>query len=626
MYVVGSRNEQPRISLVDSQDQELSLVTEKTKNDTVPRDCIPGDATDQDESTNKDCSSPKSTATKSAANSGKMKQPSERRVQHNYHDHMHDKPPAYLYDDDVLGSGHCFTVSTSGLGGAGLSFTIKLHEMLNTAEREDLKHIVSWQPHGRCFVIHKTELFKELLPRFFGISKIASFQRQLNMYGFQRITRGMDKSGYYHELFLRGRVFLAYQIRRVRIKGTGARAKANPDQEPNFWNMKWLEPLDYHHHQGGGGAQPPTPMNQLSCSSDQPRFTPADARQYSSSSRSDLAFAKLLKEKPWMTTKACLEEDGGKDVITATTAQEIGNSSSSSWHHRASQSGGPLLLQSAAPEESLALSPIRNMRHDMREERRIPVSSQPQQHHSPPPTIPIVSPVRSSPPRRVKPLVECWGRNFHPVEEEEAAPEEACSRTTTTTTTTRMPPRTPRVQQQQESSRTTEPLFPVNRLNPGQALPEPDWNCSNDKSPRPSFSQSPPQQPPLWSPHPRPSRDALLGSMDKEEEDNHYRDSLQHSTPAMDVVDRRRHHHHQPHHQEEPSESVSSRLDRIASQISDLRQLQHQQQEEQKSHSFDSLDMESAMNERILPHGTTSWDSVDANATVGEMVQRVTDS
>jgi hypothetical protein len=62
----------------------------------------------------------------------------------------------------------------------------------------------------------------------------------LNLYGFQRLTTGRDRGGYYHELFLRDRVFLSHSIQRVKVKGTGVRARSNPDQEPEFWSMPWL--------------------------------------------------------------------------------------------------------------------------------------------------------------------------------------------------------------------------------------------------------------------------------------------------------------------------------------------------------------------------------------------------
>jgi len=55
--------------------------------------------------------------------------------------------------------------------------------------------------------------------------------------GFSRLTGGLDKGGYYHELFLRGKVSLAYEIHRQRVKGTGVRLPTNPDIEPNFYAL-----------------------------------------------------------------------------------------------------------------------------------------------------------------------------------------------------------------------------------------------------------------------------------------------------------------------------------------------------------------------------------------------------
>jgi hypothetical protein len=121
-------------------------------------------------------------------------------------------------------------------GGVIFPFPVKLHEMLVKIESDGLANVVSWASHGRCFCVHKPKEFvNHVMPQYFKQTKMASFQRQLNLYGFSRLTRGLDKGGYYHELFLRGKASLAYEIHRQRVKGTGVRLPTNPDNEPNFY-------------------------------------------------------------------------------------------------------------------------------------------------------------------------------------------------------------------------------------------------------------------------------------------------------------------------------------------------------------------------------------------------------
>jgi hypothetical protein len=75
-------------------------------------------------------------------------------------------------------------------------FPAVLHSMLDEVEEKGYSHIVSWQPHGRCFVVHNREEFVRLImPVYFRMSKFASFQRQLNLYDYKRITAGLDKGG-----------------------------------------------------------------------------------------------------------------------------------------------------------------------------------------------------------------------------------------------------------------------------------------------------------------------------------------------------------------------------------------------------------------------------------------------
>lgn len=154
-------------------------------------------------------------------------------VVHDYHDHGNDQ-------DDDQSDPH------DRRGGVSISFPIKLHNILDQVEADGLSHIISWQPHGRCFVIHKPKEFADfIMPGYFRQTKLTSFQRQLNLYGFNRITRGNDSGGYYHELFLRGKPFLCKHMIRTKVKGTKFKAASSPEQEPNFYLMvrrtKYLE-------------------------------------------------------------------------------------------------------------------------------------------------------------------------------------------------------------------------------------------------------------------------------------------------------------------------------------------------------------------------------------------------
>lgn len=149
-------------------------------------------------------------------------------VVHNYHDHA---------NDDSENDAHEFAQHRRK-GGVATSFPMKLHSVLDQVEADGLGHVISWQPHGRCFVIHQPKEFTDhVMPKYFRQTKLTSFQRQLNLYGFSRLTTGKDNGGYYHELFLRGKIFLAKRMSRTKIKGTKFKAASSPDQEPNFYTM-----------------------------------------------------------------------------------------------------------------------------------------------------------------------------------------------------------------------------------------------------------------------------------------------------------------------------------------------------------------------------------------------------
>ena len=51
-------------------------------------------------------------------------------------------------------------------GGVACPFPWRLHTMLHAAKQEFLEHIVSWQPHGRAFMVRNpSEFVERILPR-----------------------------------------------------------------------------------------------------------------------------------------------------------------------------------------------------------------------------------------------------------------------------------------------------------------------------------------------------------------------------------------------------------------------------------------------------------------------------
>lgn len=61
------------------------------------------------------------------------------------------------------------------------------------------------------------------MPQYFNQTKYRSFQRQLYIYGFDRIKdkASDDYGAYFHELFIRGASDLCLDMQRKKIKGTG---------------------------------------------------------------------------------------------------------------------------------------------------------------------------------------------------------------------------------------------------------------------------------------------------------------------------------------------------------------------------------------------------------------------
>ena len=56
------------------------------------------------------------------------------------------------------------------------------------------------------------------MPEYFSTRRLASFQRQLNLYGFVRINEGRLRGGYHHEFFRKGKRHLCSRIKRQKTR------------------------------------------------------------------------------------------------------------------------------------------------------------------------------------------------------------------------------------------------------------------------------------------------------------------------------------------------------------------------------------------------------------------------
>mmetsp|Transcript_23890 Transcript_23890/g.56429 ORF Transcript_23890/g.56429 Transcript_23890/m.56429 type:complete len:521 (-) Transcript_23890:149-1711(-) len=110
---------------------------------------------------------------------------------------------------------------TTGTGSSEVSFPVKLHRLLAEAEKKGADDVVGWNDDGTAFSIYQPKVFAETwMKKYFLQTRYKSFQRQCNLYNFERTTMGKIKGHYSHPFFLRTRPSLCTQIKRDRAPGT----------------------------------------------------------------------------------------------------------------------------------------------------------------------------------------------------------------------------------------------------------------------------------------------------------------------------------------------------------------------------------------------------------------------
>ncbi|XP_045625700.1 heat shock factor protein isoform X3 [Procambarus clarkii] len=100
------------------------------------------------------------------------------------------------------------------------AFLTKLWRLVDDVKTNDL---ISWTQNGRSFIIQNQAKFaRELLPQYYKHNNMASFVRQLNMYGFHKVVSAdsgglrveRDEMEFAHQHFLRGQESLIENIKR----------------------------------------------------------------------------------------------------------------------------------------------------------------------------------------------------------------------------------------------------------------------------------------------------------------------------------------------------------------------------------------------------------------------------
>lgn len=112
-------------------------------------------------------------------------------------------------------------------GGVIEPFPEKLHRLLLEVEFSGRSNVISFVSEGRAFAIHNNEVFfREIVPLYFRQSRLSSFKRQLNLYGFEPVNTGPTRGAYYHELFHRDHPERCRRMRRVAVKVSAAKQPA----------------------------------------------------------------------------------------------------------------------------------------------------------------------------------------------------------------------------------------------------------------------------------------------------------------------------------------------------------------------------------------------------------------
>jgi hypothetical protein len=169
-------------------------------------------------------------------------------------------------------------------------FPWKLHQMLEDAQTYHYEAIVSWLPQGQGFRVHNPDHFvDQVMTRHFKQTKYKSFQRQLNMWGFERVNYGPHRGGYSHEFFVRDQETLCHRMIRQKLKGTANQSSASKNKNSAAAATSLTEKKE-------DAVYSPDVMKQTLCSRDVEVVVPPFYRTNQSRRRISISHVNLKQE------------------------------------------------------------------------------------------------------------------------------------------------------------------------------------------------------------------------------------------------------------------------------------------------------------------------------------------
>ncbi|KAK5099774.1 Flocculation suppression protein [Lithohypha guttulata] len=128
--------------------------------------------------------SPRSEHTSTASPSASMGPPSnnspevEQRL-----DGMNGSSPKHAREQ-----GHIGAAAMNAAQGPKVVQTAFIHKLYSMLEDRSIEHLISWSNNGDSFVMSPSNEFSKVLAQYFKHTNISSFVRQLNMYGFHKVS------------------------------------------------------------------------------------------------------------------------------------------------------------------------------------------------------------------------------------------------------------------------------------------------------------------------------------------------------------------------------------------------------------------------------------------------------